>query len=355
MDAIQKIMLNSIQNVLDSSTTASDLSKYCHVATSTISTIRTGKRPLDSMGLSLANSLYQFSIENGLNVTDVYQGYVQEISINLPISKLVVAKNPLDLFMSGYLENINTFPSSDLKKLKLHNSLFIDQQKQTYSTAVFNQPFTCGYSGSGPRALIEFVNRYSKASESELADYIFNSDFIEYDFPTNSIIVKNSIAEPEMMTLYSQHNQLIIALRDHLSTPGIPLGGLSQQPNFSEDAILNRIKTNLAVMRNLYHKDTEIQAVYYVPVFNTPETKRYDLTRASSHQEPEQYNTILKFKDFEIWTNLKYNQNRGDIFKNDLFTRVFGSLSLEYSDKRPFFKSIDAIQIAEKDSLNKIL
>ena len=62
-------------------------------------------------------------------------------------------------------------------------------------------------------------------------------------------------------------------------------------------------------MRNLYNKDTEIQVVYYVPVFNTPKTEQYDLTDSYSHLKSEQYNTILKFKDFQIWTNFEFNQN----------------------------------------------
>lgn len=89
--------------------------------------------------------------------------------------------------------------------------------------------------------------------------------------------------------------------------------------------------------------DTEIQAVYHVPVFDTPETKQYDLTTNYGYHGSEQYNTILKFKDFEIWPNFTFNQTRGDIFSNDLFTKIFAIINLEYTGNYQSFMKYDKL------------
>lgn len=328
----------SVLNLLKSSFSSKEISELSDISYTTISELRNGKRNLDSTSFQIIQSLYRIASEKGLSQKQISfeekKGNNNIVSLEVPIKKIIVAFNEMDLFGLGFLLSENPIPlipkdPNQIYRIPLPNGgIMIDSNDIVYQNDTFNLNFNVNYGGTGPNNFVRFLEDYSKIPTSELQEKIFHESILEYDFRYDSLTPVTSKLPEIPFQLYKKNNKLILAIED--SNPfqsNYDDKYLDENDSDKIYKLSKCIKNIMQIMRETYNFEVSPTAVHYVPhlasdkkIYNTePEFDNY-------FGEKSQYHMIFEFANFEIWLPYSLHLSKGNPFKHPVYQQFFENL-----------------------------
>lgn len=311
-------IIKSIQNVFESTFATKVISDKTGISYTTVNELRNNKRDIYSTSVENCYALYSFAVAHKLNQkvldSEKRKGAYDTINLNLRIEKVVVAFNRLDLFSIGYMAIKNSY--SELKKdklvqLDLSNSVFVTESKNCYDTYDFNEMFNCNYGGAGPNNFSRFVSKYSRISQNDIEEVIFNNEIVMYDYKNDKIkSIKNSI-DSNGITLNTYNSKLIITIDKDKSD------------NYDLKYYFNKVKIITSILNEHYNKDTKLKRVSYIYSYESEGVRKYSVREGGINSI--HYRIILEFDDFEIW--IPHFVSRNNAFDTDemkIFLNMIG-------------------------------
>lgn len=328
----------SVQNLLKSSLSSKEISELTDISYTTISELRNGKRNLDSTSFQIIQSLYRIASEKGLSQKQINfeekKGNNNIVSLEVPIKKIIVAFNEMDLFGLGFLLAENQIPlvpkdSNQIFRISLPNGgIMIDSNDKVYQNDTFNLNFNVNYGGTGPNNFVRFLEDHSKIPTSKLKEKIFNESILEYDFRYDSLIPISSKLPEIPFILYKKGTKLILAIEDSNPFQSTYDDKYLAEDDYDKiDKLSQGIKEIMQIMRENYNFDISPNAVHYVP-HRAPDKMMYNTEPEidSYFSEKNQYHMIFEFKNFEIWLPYSLYLSKGNPFKHPVYQQFFENL-----------------------------
>lgn len=332
-------LIESIKNVLNSDFTSKEISDYCDISYTTINELRNGKRDLDKCSLQICRSLYSFATKNYLNQEfldhERRKGHHKYIPLSLPIKRILVSLEPHDLFAYGILKITDTDSdyqkkTNTLEHLNISNSVFITDKGSVYDTSEFGYQFNCGYGGSGPTNLVQFLEKYSKLSTQELKEVIFNNSVVEYNFELDEITGFPSKIPGRSADFYLLNGKLIIVLNNfdnHINHP--------KRETLDLNSAAGDIQFLVSTLENYYGFSSQVNLIKYIPNAKVTNGSIYN---RNTYNRPIHYNNdihiVFEFSDYEIWLPYCLYQTKGDIFMNEELYSLMQLLGIQYTPQK---------------------
>ena len=362
-------LIQSIKNVFSSDYSTKELSDFCETSYTAMHELRHHKRDFMSAGLKICLALYRFAVLHHLNEEylkkEKKKGSYHVVNLSVPMNRIIVAQNPLDLFAYGFLKI--TWPEEEylqnnfqLKRLQISDRVFTTHSNILYDCSDFDLSFKCGYNGTGPNNFLTFLKNYSAIDEEQLKDIIFHNDVVEYNFKTDTISGFSSKILNKKIDLYFQNKKLIIVLRNYIN----PFLQKSSQKLTLEDAASDILFLE-DILSNNYGLSVEPRCIRYIPECVHREKEIYLLdNKIRGNLQPENHiHIVLEYDEFEIWIPYSLYQFKGDIFSNEEILSFVNSMNLAiHKNEEGFlqsiihsYKSIDDVQtlvVRKKDSLS---
>ena len=339
-------IIKSVNNVFQSSFSSSQISNETGISYTAISELRNNKRDIRNASFSILKKIYQFAKSNNLDnefvTTESRKGSYKFIKIDLPIQKILVSFEELDLLAYGYSHFKKTDNHKpEIQSLTPSQNLFVTEDNILYDPEEFGLKFQCRYGGTGPNNLVRFIEEYSKISKEELEQTIFTNSVVEYDFVTDTIKGLESRIEGRPFSFYEKENRFIITLNDQ----DIFIHDINDT---EYSLLLKDLDCLLKILEKTFNFSNNLLKIHYVPDYQTAEQSDFSLSSHPSYSYYGRplYKTILEFKDFEIWLPHSY------IVKNNALKSAFITSLLEHFNKDlSLIKNIMATQKNEDGTL----
>lgn len=329
-------IIKSIKNLFDSNINTDDISKGSGVAYDEILGLRNNEKDIYSISVETCMALYNFAVVNKLNqkVLDLKnrKGIYNEVDLQLPIDKIVVSFNNQDLFALGKMIISNAeeeFTKDKLVHLRLANSVFEAESGKLYDTYEFGEKFNCNYGGSGPNALVGFIEKYSSIDINQLRNVIFNNEIVIYDFKNDKITGEKINNDLSGIKLNKYNAKLIVTLDNYSN---IEVIDKNLEDSVVEIELVNKI------LYDKYNKDTSLISISYIYEYNGDTIKYCDSETITI--DSTKYRIILEYNDHEIW--IPYFINEKDAIFSSEFNKFIEQLgvALKYNTKDYILKKL---------------
>ncbi len=347
-------LIQSIKNVFNSDYSTTEISNFCETSYTAISELRRYKRDIMSAGLKTCLALYRFAVLHHINEEylkkEKKKGSFHTITLPVPMNRIVVAQNPLDLFAYGFFKI--TYPnhefisnSNELTRLETSDSVFLSSLNRIYHCDDFELNFKCGYTGTGPKNFVSFLENHSKINKKELEDIIFNHMVVEYNLSTDTLTGYPSLISNKNIELYFYNRKLIIVLKDYCNSLLF-----KKSKNLKLVESVNDILFFQDMLNKHYGFSVEMRNVLYIPECVHSEEGLYTLSNPRRALYPEDdIFIVLEYDEFEIWLPYNLCQTKGDIFSNEEMVQFLNHLgiTIDYApvNKRKLIEDIQVLPI----------
>lgn len=327
-------IIKSIRNIFDSNISTNDISKDSGVPYDEILELRNNKKDIYSISVEDCIALYNFATTNRLNQEVLDYKNIKKVNLQLPINKIIVSFNNQDLFALGKMIISNReeeFTRDNLVPLRLANSVFETENGKLYDSYEFNEKFNCNYGGSGPSALVNFIEKYSKIDINQLRNVIFNNEVVTYDLKNDKIIGEKINLDLSGIVLNKFNSKLIITLNNYLNI------GIGSKNNTLDGAI-RQIDILNRILVDKYRKNSSLKSISYIYSFKEDTLKYCDSETVTL--DSIKYRIILDYNDYEIWIPY-FITDKDIIFSNEFKTFIDNlGINIEYNTKDYIIKKL---------------
>jgi hypothetical protein len=353
----------TILNVFHSKFTSKEISEETGISYTTIVDLRSLKRNLDTTNFKNIESLYLFGAKHNLSYNflseEKKKGKYRIVPIDVPIKKIIVAFDEMELFPLGYLISEDNLPiiSEDREKLehiRLPNSgVVIDRYNHLFDAYQLGLSFNVNYNGGGPNTFVRFLEKYSKIPLEEIKRKIYTESILEYDFDYDTLTPLPSRLPEFPFELYKKNGRLIIAINNSSNDHFLSID--DDNDNNKIIALSKTIKEIIQIMENSYHFNVNPVALHYVPE-RAKNRYEYNLKdEAHYFYDDNQYHMIFEFLNFEIWLPFSLGIDKGNPFKHPVYQNFFENLNYYLNEEElNFFKQKYKEYIESNEPLDTI-
>lgn len=268
--------------------------------------------------------------------------------INVPfdVTKIMVGYNNYELFTKGYYE-LEENANENLDNVVLPNSVLISQNN--YWIDANELQLLCGYDGSSPLRLKDFINQNAKKIESpdELYPSIYKNNVVVFNFNENKLQAYNSnfsYEKSDFVIKANKEGKLVFLV-----------GGEKIGTDYNEQHINDILLIN-ELIETLHNKEPVLENIKFI---GNRQQKEFDYYAYHNvmFQRLIRYNLILEFKDFEIWVDYIFSDEHKNIQYSNDFKDMLSKLNVVSLDDKynvDFLKQIDkTIKLFSKEQSNQ--
>lgn len=331
-------IIKSIENLLESSVSAATISKSCDISYTTISELKNQKREIENVSFSILMKLYNFSIDNHLDNAylqkEKQKGRNQFVTVELPLKKILVSFEDLDLMALGYsyFKNENKKILNEPIRLIPSKSLLITKDNHYYDASEFDLSFQCSYGGTGPNAFVNFIENYSNIKKNDLKQIIFNNSVVEYDFEHDTIAGFDSKLPGRPFLFYKIGKRFIVTLNTDKDV------FIHNTVDKQYQNMLKQLEYLITLLSKDFGFTETLNKIHYVPTYEAAKEANFQLSTTHCSYGDPLYHTILKFEDYEIWLPHSYSV-KGNAFKSQFMIDLLKYFKQDTS----FFNKINSI------------
>ncbi|MEK5520585.1 hypothetical protein B5V89_15520 [Heyndrickxia sporothermodurans] len=266
------------------------------------------------------------------------------VNLNVDLSKVVVSFNTYELFLNGYYRIIEK-PSEKFDDIEMTNSIFVfrDLWVETDKLSTYN--FQCGYRGTGPRNLVNFLDVNTDVDMENLETNVFTYNVIEYDFTEKKLIAYDSkySSSIPIHVKAKKDGRLVFFLN------GMSFGDRT----YDKDVLLQNIIEIYECSKVLYDEPSPVKNIKYIGDRDSKEFHYYKLPCFNGRPN-DNFNFILEFEDFEMWIDFPFQREQRNILYSDEFKEVLNKLGFILDDSKydnKIFKAIDRFFKSHNDKI----